>query len=372
MSRHHIPLGRILGIRIGLDYSWFLIFALLTWLLARSYYPAEFPSWSAPLYWSLGALTAILLFVSVLLHELGHSVVALAYRVPVPSITLFVFGGVAELGAEPPSARAEFLIAVAGPLVSAALALGCYAIQPAVARMEPLLGLARYLTYINTAVVLFNLIPGYPLDGGRVFRAIIWAVTGSMRRATVVAASVGRFFGFAFIFLGVWQMFAGNLGDGLWIAFIGWFLESAAAGQVQQTLVHDLLAGRLVAHAMKRHAPTVPADLPLQRLVDEYILGGGQRAFLVNDAGRIIGLVTLHGVQGVPRAEWGRTTVRQVLLPLAQLKATTPGADIGSALEQMDRAGVNQLPVLEDGQVAGMLSREDVISFLRTLRALRA
>jgi Zn-dependent protease len=188
MTRHSIPLGKILGIQIGLDYSWLLIFALITWMLADSYYPEEFKDWSPLLYWVTGAATAIMLFVSVLLHELGHSVVALRYKIPVRSITLFLFGGVAQIGAEPPSAVAEFFIAIAGPLVSLALAVLFYAAQPLVAGAEPLLGLAKYLAYINLALVLFNLIPGYPLDGGRVFRAIVWAITGDTLLSAGAAA----------------------------------------------------------------------------------------------------------------------------------------------------------------------------------------
>lgn len=203
MTRHNIPLGRLLGIPIGLDYSWFLIFALLTWSLAASYYPAEFKNWPAALYWFMGAVTAIMLFVSVLLHELGHSVVALRYKIPVRSITLFIFGGIAQIGTEPPSATAEFFVAIAGPIVSFALAVFFTVVKPVVAGVEPLWGLAKYLAYINTALVLFNLVPGYPLDGGHVFRAIVWAVTDNMRRATLIAAKVGRFFGFVFIFVGV-------------------------------------------------------------------------------------------------------------------------------------------------------------------------
>ena len=187
MTRHNIPLGRVLGIPIGLDYSWFLIFALLTWMLGGTYYPSEFKNWSPLLYWLVGAVTAIMLFASVLLHELGHSVVALRYKIPVRSITLFIFGGVAQIGAEPPSAIAEFLIAIAGPAREPRPGRFFYAIQPVVAGFEPLLGLVTYLAYINLALVLFNLIPGYPLDGGRVFRAIVWAVTKDMRRATLTA-----------------------------------------------------------------------------------------------------------------------------------------------------------------------------------------
>src|SRR5664279_4765242 len=273
MTQHSIPLGKIFGIQIGLDYSWFVIFALLTWMLADSYYPDEFKNWSPLLYWLMGAVTAIMLFVSVLLHELGHSVVALRYKIPVRSITLFLFGGVAQIGEEPPSAVAEFFIAIAGPLVSLALAALFYAVQPLLTGMEPLLGLAKYLAYINTALVVFNLIPGYPLDGGRVFRAIVWAITGDMGRSTLIAANVGRFFAFMLIFLGVLQMFSGNLGGGLWIAFIGWFLDNAASVQIQQVTLRGILTGHRVSEAMNTHCAIIPADLTLQQLVDEQILG---------------------------------------------------------------------------------------------------
>ena len=370
MTRHNIPLGRILGIPIGLDYSWFLIFALLTWMLAGSYYPSEFKDWPPLLYWFMGAVTAIMLFVSVLLHELGHSMVALRYRIPVRSITLFLFGGIAQIGADPPSAIVEFLIAIAGPLVSLGLAILFSAVQPLVAGVEPLLGLAKYLAYINLALVVFNLVPGYPLDGGRVFRAIVWAITGNMRRATLIAANVGRFFAFLFIFAGVLQMFSGNFGGGLWIAFIGWFLDNAASAQVQQVMVKGLLAGHLVSQAMSTHCATVPAELTIQQLVDDHILGSGQRCFLVNRGDSTVGLMTLHRIKEVPRSEWATTSAAQVMLPLEQSKRIDPDTELWAALQQMDRDGVNQLPVTRDHHVIGMLSREDVIAFLLTLQEL--
>ncbi|RPJ52343.1 MAG: site-2 protease family protein [Acidobacteria bacterium] len=370
MTRHNIPLGRVLGIPIALDYSWFLIFALLTWMLAGTYYPSEFKNWSPLLYWLVGAVTVIMLFASVLLHELGHSLVALRYKIPVRSITLFIFGGVAQIGAQPPSPIAEFRIAIAGPLVSLGLAVFFYAVQPVVAGVEPLLGLVTYLAYINLALVLFNLIPGYPLDGGRVFRAIVWAVTKDMRRATLTAATAGRFFGFMFIFYGVWQIFTGNLGGGVWIAFIGWFLDNAASTQIQQVMVQGLLAGHSVSQAMSTHCTVVPEELTLQQLVDEHILGGGQRCFLVNRGERTVGLMTLHRIKEVPRSDWATMSAGQVMIPFEQLKRTPPEAGLWTALQQMDRDGVNQLPVTRENLVIGMLSREDVISFLRTLQEL--
>jgi Zn-dependent protease/CBS domain-containing protein len=367
MTRHGIPLGKILGIQIGLDYSWFVIFALLTWMLADSYYPDEFKHWSPLLYWLMGAVTAIMLFVSVLLHELGHSVVALRYKIPVRSITLFLFGGVAQIGAEPPSAIAEFFIAIAGPLVSLALAVFFYAAQPLIGGMEPLLGLAKYLAYINMALVLFNLIPGYPLDGGRVFRAIVWAITRNMDRSTLIAANVGRFFAFLLIFAGVWQTLRGNFG-GLWIAFIGWFLDNAASVQIQQVMFRGLLTGHRVSEAMSTHCAVIPEDLTLQQLVDEQILGGGQRSFLVNRGDQTVGLITLHRIKDVPRPEWARTSAAQVMLPFEQLRCVNPDTELWSALQEMDRNGVNQMPVIRDQHVIGMLSREDAITFLRTLQ----
>ena len=370
MIRHNIPLGRILGISIGLDYSWFVVFGLLTWMLAGSYYPAEFKDWPPLLYWFMGAVTAIMLFLSVLLHELAHSVVALRYRVPVRSITLFLFGGVAQIGAEPPSAIEEFLIAVAGPLVSLVLAIFFRIVEPLVGGIAPLLGLAKYLAYINLALVLFNLIPGYPLDGGRVFRAIVWAITGNLRRATVFAANVGRFFAFLLIFVGVWQMFSGNFGGGLWLAFIGWYLDHAASAQVRQVTFQGLLAGHRVAQAMSTHCTAIPADLTLQELVDKHILGSGQRYFLVNRGDTTVGFITLNRIKEVPLREWTTTSAAQVMLPLEQLKLIDPDAELWAALQKMDSYGVNQLPVTRDHQVIGMLSREDVITFLSTLQEL--
>jgi Zn-dependent protease len=310
--------------------------------------------------------------VSVLLHELGHSVVALRYNIPVRSITLFLFGGVAQIGAEPPSAVAEFLIAIAGPLVSLTLAAVFYAVEPLVAGMEPLLGLVKYLAYINLALVLFNLIPGYPLDGGRVFRAIVWAITKNMRRATLIAANVGRFFAMVFIFVGVWQMFSGNFGGGLWIAVIGWFLDNAASAQVHQVMFQGLLVGHRVSQAMNTQCASVLGSLTLQDLVDKHILTSGQRCFLVNRSDDTVGLMTLHRIKEVPRSEWVTTSAAQVMLPWEELKRVDPDAELWAALQEMDRDGVNQMPVTRDHKVIGMLSREDVITFLRTLQELGA
>ncbi len=367
MNRSTIPLGRIIGIPIGLDYSWFLIFALLTWSLATHYYPAEFKNWPATQYWIVGALTVIVMFGSVLLHELGHSVVALRYKVPVRSITLFVFGGVAQIGAEPPSAIAEFWIAIAGPITSFALAILFRLLQPLVSVFAPVLAIAEYLAYINGTLGLFNLIPGFPLDGGRVLRAILWGTTHSLRRATLITANLGRFIAYCIIGLGVWQMVIGNFGNGLWIAFIGWFLESAASSQIHQQTIQDLLTGHHTADAMRRDYTTISPDTTLEQLVAEHILGSGRRNLVVKQNDRVIGLLTLHNIKAIQPSDRLTTTAAQVMIPAAEMKWIGPDAELTDALQEMDRDGVNQLPVMAGDQILGMLGRDDVISFLRTV-----
>ena len=370
LNRQGISLGRILGIPIGLDYSWFLVFVLITWTLAASYYPGEFNNWPVAEYWLVAAATAILLFVSVLLHELGHSVMAMRYKIPVRRITLFIFGGVAEIGAEPPSARAEFWIALAGPAVSLALAVIFALLRLVLTGIAPLLALAEYLAYINGMLVLFNLIPGFPLDGGRVLRAIIWGVTHSLGRATLIAANVGRAIAFLFILLGVWQMLSGNFGDGLWIAFIGWFLENAASAQVHRQVAHNLMADHQVAEAMSRGYTAISPETTLQQLVDEHILGAGRRCLMVVPDDETIGLLTLHNIKEVPRTAWPTATAVQTMIPINEVRRVSPETELGEAMVQMDRDGVNQLPVMVNGHCLGMLSRGDLVDFMRTRREL--
>lgn len=370
LGNRSIKLGHILGISIEIDYSWFLIFVVFTWLLAVGFYPAEVRNWPTWEYWVLGAVTAIMLFVSVLLHELGHSVVAMRYKIPVPSITLFIFGGVSQIAAEPPTASAEFWIAVAGPIVSFVLA-GIFAvIAPVFTSILPLLVLLKYLAYINALLGLFNLIPGFPLDGGRVFRAVVWGTTHNVRRATVIAGNVGRFFGFLFILFGVWQVFTGNFINGLWIGFVGWFLESAAGAQIQQQRLHSLLAGHKVSEVMSRNFTAIDPQTTLQQVVDEHILGSSTRSLIVQHNDTVAGLLTLHHVKEVSRDAWSTTTAAEAMIPLDAVKRTQPDAELWDALEEMDRDGVNQLPAMTDSHIEGMLTREDVISYLRSLHEL--
>lgn len=370
MFRHNIPIGRVFGITIDLDYSWFLIFGLLAWILAVTYYPSEIPHWSSAAYWLMGSVTAVMLFVSVLIHELGHSLVARRYGLAVPRITLFVFGGVSQLATEPPSAAAEFWISIVGPAVSFALAALFRGLEPLFVSAPPLFALTKYLASLNLILGAFNLVPGFPLDGGRVLRAIVWRATGKYDRATSIAGMTGRFFGFLMIFVGVWQALRGNFVGGLWIAFIGWFLESAAASQLQLQVMKTLLGDHRVEDAMERNFPRVPDDRTVEELVDTQILRGGGRYFVVLHSNDPIGLVTLAIVRQIPRSRWAATTVSQIMIPLHQLAATSPKAGLWSVVEKMGRDGVNQLAVLEGNQLVGVLSREDIVHYLKVSQAL--
>jgi Zn-dependent protease/predicted transcriptional regulator len=370
MKHRGISLGKFLGIPLGVDYSWFLIFVLLTWSLAAVYYPDEFRGWPIAEYWILGAVTTIMLFVSVLLHEFGHSLVAIRYKLPVRGITLFIFGGMSEIGEEPHSAISQFWVSLAGPLVSFALA-GLFALlQPVLAASPPLLVMDKYLFYINAALGIFNLIPGLPLDGGGVFLAIVWKITHNQRRSTLLAVTLGRFIAYAFIIVGVWQVFEGNWINGLWIGFIGWFLVSAAGGEAKQLKTKALLDGHKVTDAMNRSYAAVPPDITLQQIVDDHVLGQGRRSLVVEQDGKLVGLLTLHHIKEVARDDWWTTTAEQVMIPADKVIRIQPGEELWPALQQMDKDGVNQLPVMTDGHAEGVLAREDLISYLRTLEEI--
>jgi Zn-dependent protease len=372
MFRHTIRLGRIFGIVVDLDYSWFLVFGLLTWVLAVQYYPSEFKNWTPGVYWFMGALTAIMLFVSVLLHELGHAVVAKRYGIPVPRITLFIFGGVSQITAEPTNAAMEFWIAIAGPAVSFALAAISWELRPVFAGVPPLLALAKYLALMNLGLGAFNLIPAFPLDGGRVFRAIVWAISGNFRRAASIAVFTGRFLGFLLVFLGVGQVLAGSFLNGMWTAFIGWYLESAATSQVQGQMVKDLLVGHKVSEMMSRDCIRIPDDLTLQELVENHVLTGGHRCFVVSHGDKTIGLVTLSEIKKVPRSSWPATNVTQVMIPSEKLISTPANAEAWTTIEKMERNGINQLPVVERGRLIGVFSRDDLVHYMGILQSLRA
>jgi len=367
MTSKHLRIATIAGIPISLDYSWFLIFFLLTWSLGASYFPAQFPGWPSWQYWVIGALATILLFVSVLMHELGHATVARHYHIQVGEITLFIFGGVAQLRDEPKSPGSEFWIAVAGPAVSLLLGL-VFSGMATVITFPQALAVFRYVGYINLSLFLFNLIPGFPLDGGRVFRALIWAITRNMHKATTIAVNVGRLIAYGFIIVGLFMIFRGNFVNGLWMAFIGWFLESAAIAQSQQQKLRDILSRYQVRQAMSSQTLTIPAHLTLDMLADHYFLNGGKRAYLVQQDGQSSGLLTIHQLAKAAKPDWLHTTAGQVMIPLDQVKSVHPDDDLWTALQKMDRNGVNQLLVLDNDVIIGTLSREDLVSFLQDIQ----
>lgn len=361
-----IKLGRIWGIPVGLHSSWFLIFALVTWSLAAGYLPAEYPQLPSGALWLLGATTSVLFFASVLFHELGHTYFALRNRIPVRGITLFLFGGVAQITRDPDSAGAEFRIAIAGPLTSLLLAVlfgGLWLLGETIPLLAaPSLWLAR----INLSLALFNLIPGFPLDGGRVLRALVWQATGSFHRATQAASFTGQLVAFGFIGVGVLVLLEGNLFNGLWLIFIGWFLQNAAASSYAQSSLQRTMRSVKVGQVMQRDCSWVPGSLPLQRLVEDQILATGRRCFLVADEGRLRGVLTLRDIASVPRDDWDRISAEKTMVPWERLQKVDANAELLSALQVMDDANVAQLPVVEGDRILGMLSREQILAYLRT------
>jgi Zn-dependent protease len=366
--RGSLNLGTVLGIPIRLHVSWFLIAALITWTLAAGYFPQEYPGWAASTYWLIGGVTAILFFASVLIHELGHSVLALREKVPVKSITLFIFGGVAQIGREPPTAGAEFRIAIAGPLSSLGLAALFGGLGSALGDNTTLAAPLAYLGRINLLLAAFNMIPGFPLDGGRVLRAALWAFGGSFQNATKWASRAGRVVAYGFILLGVGQALLGGLLNGLWLAFIGWFLNNAAESSYQQVRVRDMLAGVKARNVMTQQCLTVPSGLGVDRLVEEHVLAGGQRCFFVADNGTMDGLITLHNLRGVPRGQRSGLTTGQVMTRIDGVLRVDPEDDVWSVLQQMDENDVNQVPVMDNGRFLGLITRENLLHDIR-LRA---
>jgi Zn-dependent protease len=380
-----LRLGTILGIAIHVDLSWIFIFLLVVWSLASGFFQVH-PDWGAVTSITTAVLAAILFFASVLVHELSHSLVARSRGLPVRSITLFLFGGVSNLEREPPSARTEFVMAIVGPLSSLALgvlflALGgaglsggaALASDPigAFGRLGPASTILLWLGSVNVLLGLFNLVPGFPLDGGRVLRSLIWAATANLRKATLWAAASGRMVGWGFIFAGLAMVFGyrvpllgTGIVNGVWIAFIGWFLKNAAEASYRQTMIDDLLEDVHVARLMRTTFTTVPADATVGRLVDEHILGTDERAFPVVEGERLAGIVSLADVRKVGREHWGTTAVRAIMTPLNDVAIARPDEGVAEALREMTRLEVRQLPVLEGARIVGLLCSRDIIRWL--------
>lgn len=365
--RSQIKLGRIFGIKIGLHYSWFLI-ALLIMFSLSSQFHASNPEWGDGVILTLATATALLFFVSLLLHELAHSLVATSNKLPVKEITLFALGGVSQIEKNPVSAKVEFWMAFVGPLTSAVIGVICLTLARLIGdpTSNPWMTMLRWLGYINLTLAGFNLIPGYPLDGGRVLRAIIWWKTGDADRSTRSAARVGQVVAFGFIALGIFQFFQGAGIGGLWISFIGWFLLQAARESYVQVGLAHALNGVRVADVMTRNCTTVDGWLNVQNFVEQELLRTGQRCFIVVEKGEVKGLVTPHEVKQIDRAKWPLMTLHDIMRPLEDLRAVTPDAPLTSALESMSRYDLNQLPVISNGHLEGVLSRAQVLSYIQT------
>jgi Zn-dependent protease/CBS domain-containing protein len=376
MLRGGIPIGKAFGISLKLHYSWFFIFALITWALAANYFPATQPNWSLAEKIGAGLLTSVLFFGSVLLHELMHSIVAIREGIEIESITLFILGGVSQMTGEPKTARDEFLMAGAGPLSSLVLGgifFGIYfALRGATAGAEQFgAAIAFYLGYINILLGVFNLIPGFPLDGGRVLRSLLWWRGRNLQRATRTASTIGRIFGFLFIFGGIWLIFSGDFLSGIWLILIGWFLQSAAAGSYQQTMLQEMLKGHVASEVMSQDCMMVPPDISIERLVNENILTSGRRCFPVVSGDNAEGLITMHNVRAVPREQWGTRSVREAMTPLDGMKAVGPNEDLSTVMQLMAQHDINQLPVVYEGKVVGMIGRDNIINFVNIRNELQ-
>jgi len=365
-----LRLGHIAGIEIGIHYTWLLAFVLISLSLAQGFFPQAYPGWSPGTYWITGIIAALLLFVSVLLHELAHSLVAQARGLPVQSITLFIFGGVSNIGEEAKKPAVEFAMAIVGPLTSLALA-GIFwgALQAIGSPDSALAAMLGYLVWINALLAAFNLIPGFPLDGGRELRSILWGTTGNLVRATNIAATVGRLFGWALIAFGVFRLLSGDFLGGLWIAFIGWFLSSAADASRRDVTLREHLRGVPVSEVMDPNTETVRPETSVEEVIWRIFLQDRRRAVPICQDDRLVGIVTLTDVKEVPQPKWSQTSVAEIMTR-QPLYRVTPEDDLNSAMRLIAQHDINQVLVLHEGRLVGLLNRADIIRHLQLSQEL--
>ena len=374
MFVHRWRLFRILGFPVSIDASWLIVLFLLTLSFAdefpamlKQYFPNDVVPRSSAAYWAMGLFTALAFFGCILLHEFGHAVVARARGLPISGITLFLFGGVAELQEEPRSARTEFLMAIAGPAVSAVLAIGLWGAAVAGYQLgwPPMLVIfAGYLAVINGVVLLFNLVPAFPLDGGRVLRSILWGATGDLRASTRWASYAGRAFAWLLIFTGLMQLFSHDWIGGIWSVLIGMFLDSAARGAYQQVLVRQTLRGEPVRRFMNAQPIVVPPSLDVEHWVDDYVYRYHHRAFPVACNGRLEGVITTQSLSQLPRSQWGEHTVGELMNRDVGAVSIAADADALDALARMRRLGVSRLLVAAGDKLLGIVSLKDLLHFL--------
>ena len=362
---------RIAGIDINIHISWLIILVFLTFSLATGWFPITYPGSSTATYYLLGFIASILLFVSVLLHELAHSFVARSRGLQVKSIVLFIFGGVSNIEQEPQTPGIEFSMAFVGPLVSLLIGVVCYGLLLLVRGTHSLLvPILSYLALMNIILGIFNLIPGFPLDGGRVLRSIIWKATGNFQTATNITTFVGQAFAYLIILWGILLFFAGNAFNGLIIIFTGWFLLTSAQSARSQSMLDTAFRGVTVNQIMDTNVLTVPANISLQKLVDEYFLPRGLRSAFVMQGDQLAGLITLSDIRHVPRDQWPQTPVGYAMIPLERLHTITPQQNVKDVLPLMTGQDVNQLAVVQDGRLVGVLTREGILRSLEIRRNL--
>jgi Zn-dependent protease len=360
-------LFRLFGIPINVDLSWLIIAALLTWTLAN-YFALELPGLTPGSYGLMGLVTALAFFLCIVLHEMGHALVARKEGIPIRGITLFLFGGVAEMEQEPPSAGREFAMAIAGPVVSAVLAGICWGLAALGISADwppEAVAILGYLAWINLVLLVFNLVPAFPLDGGRVLRSILWAAMGQVRRATYWASLAGRVFAWVLIVWGVLLIFAGAFVSGLWLSLIGMFLNSAAQGSYHQILVRQLLRGEPVRRFMNPNPIVVPPAVDLRHWVDDYVYRYHHKMFPVASNGHPEGVISTGALARYPRDEWDNHAVAEAMRRDLEPITVRPDTDALEALERMQRTGSSRLLVMDGGLLVGIVSLKDLLRFLR-------
>jgi len=365
---------KIAGIQITIDPSWFVIFMLVMFSLAAGYFPRQFPGQSVAAYWGAGVLATLLFFTSILVHELAHALMARRAGIHIAEITLFIFGGVARLSEEARDPKTELAIAIVGPLTSFALALLFWGLSHGLTTGQPSLvgAVFSYLTGINVAVGIFNLIPGFPLDGGRVLHAFLWQRSGSLTRATRTASNVGQGFAFVLMFFGALQIFSGSLMGGLWLMFIGMFLRGMARRGYEDVVVRQALAGVPVQDVMIRDVVSVPPHVSVSSLLGEYFLRYGYHGFPVRQNGTVSGVVSLEEVRHVPENERSMTMVAQIMRPLNESMTIAPQASLTDALTKMAHESIGRLLVMQDASMRGMITRTGLLRFLEIRYVLGA
>jgi Zn-dependent protease/CBS domain-containing protein len=368
MVRGSLVLGAIRGIPIRIHFTWLIIFGLLSWSLASGYFPQHYPDLPITAYWIKAIIAALFLFGSVLVHELMHALMAQNLQVPIAGITLFALGGVSEMKQEPPSPSAEFMIAIVGPLASFVLAGFFWLVWRALEREGPdpsFAAIALYLMGLNAVVAVFNLLPAFPLDGGRVLRSIIWGITKNLKKATYLATRVGRGFAYVLIIFGAMSLFAGAGFQGIWMALIGFFLLQGAQASYTQVLLKEALAGIAVRDIMVKEVVTVVPSLRVRELIERYFLTYGYGGFPVVENGQVVGLVSLGDVKQVAPEDYDRVSVREVMVPLAERLIIAPEEDVSVAFQRMAEEELGRLVVMERGRMLGLVTKTGLSRFLQ-------